>query len=300
MPEPTGLFVGFTACDQIFVVDTFPEENKKQRATSYFLQSGGNALNAGLAFSLLGGAGVCYSCLGGSSWASHIRNECRSLGLDFIDCAPENYELATSSLIISADTGHRTIISTPKNDDLVANIPPILPENFDFILIDGFFRNLVTHIIPKAKDIGAPIIMDADKWRTDNYEEFIGDVDIPIFSEEFLPPGCHTPEDVFAYFQQRGMTEMALSRGEKPILANMNGVFYEVPVPRIQAVDTLCAGDILHGAFAYYYIQTGRDFLKSLEQAAKVASHSCTTLGRAWMDDYRAPKPASLLDIAKS
>ena len=56
---------------------------------------------------------------------------------------------------------------------------------------------------------------------------------------------------------------------------------------QVNVIDTLGAGDIFHGAFCYYFIQTG-EFQQSLEEAAKVAAISCTYRGpRTWMDDRK-------------
>jgi sugar/nucleoside kinase (ribokinase family) len=43
-------------------------------------------------------------------------------------------------------------------------------------------------------------------------------------------------------------------------------------------VDTLGAGDVFHGAFCYYFAQTG-DFAGSLQAASRVAAVSCRYFG---------------------
>lgn len=56
--------------------------------------------------------------------------------------------------------------------------------------------------------------------------------------------------------------------------------------PRALVVDTLGAGDILHGAFCWSYLHSGGSFVASLGAAAQVASMSCRYLGtRRWIDD---------------
>jgi sugar/nucleoside kinase (ribokinase family) len=47
-------------------------------------------------------------------------------------------------------------------------------------------------------------------------------------------------------------------------------------------VDTLGAGDVLHGAFCHYFALEP-DFEGALRQASEIATRSCQTLGtRAW------------------
>jgi sugar/nucleoside kinase (ribokinase family) len=55
-----------------------------------------------------------------------------------------------------------------------------------------------------------------------------------------------------------------------------------IDVPTVQAVDTLGAGDIFHGAFCHYILR--ENFPTALKQAAHIASFSCQFFGtRRWM-----------------
>jgi sugar/nucleoside kinase (ribokinase family) len=58
-------------------------------------------------------------------------------------------------------------------------------------------------------------------------------------------------------------------------------------VRRIRPVDTLGAGDILHGAYCYYACRPGANFRDTLVAAARVATFSCRYVGtRSWMRKY--------------
>ena len=79
------------------------------------------------------------------------------------------------------------------------------------------------------------------------------------------------------------MSTAAITRGEQSILFRTLEGEGEVPVPAIDAVDTLGAGDVFHGAVAYY-LAGGLAFDAALAGAAKVAARSCTSFGtRDWM-----------------
>jgi sugar/nucleoside kinase (ribokinase family) len=57
-----------------------------------------------------------------------------------------------------------------------------------------------------------------------------------------------------------------------------------VPVPRVEAVDTMGAGDIFHGSFCYF-TAIGHGFVEALEMAARIAAESCRFRGtREWMN----------------
>ncbi len=88
-----------------------------------------------------------------------------------------------------------------------------------------------------------------------------------------------------AYLTRAGVRFIAISRGSKPILTSANGRRAEIAiVPASGAVDTVGAGDVLHGAFCYYLLTAGGDFQSSLQRASALASLSCCYFGtRQWM-----------------
>ncbi len=59
----------------------------------------------------------------------------------------------------------------------------------------------------------------------------------------------------------------------------------KIPVPQVDALDTLGAGDVLHGAFCYYLAE-GFDRREALRRAAIIASGSCCYFGtHTWKDN---------------
>ncbi|MGX1808857.1 PfkB family carbohydrate kinase [Nocardia sp. NPDC055321] len=77
-----------------------------------------------------------------------------------------------------------------------------------------------------------------------------------------------------------GASESGYGAGPSGDIACARG---EVPVPAVAAVDTLGAGDILHGAFCHFHA-LGEVFPVALRHAAEVAALSCASVGtREWM-----------------
>ncbi|MEE4286597.1 MAG: PfkB family carbohydrate kinase, partial [Mariniphaga sp.] len=75
------------------------------------------------------------------------------------------------------------------------------------------------------------------------------------------------------------------SRGGQSLLFQDEKGGGEVPVEAVNTIDTLGAGDFLHGAFCYYYLQLNFNFEKALEQAAKLATFTCNFEGtRTWIN----------------
>lgn len=57
-----------------------------------------------------------------------------------------------------------------------------------------------------------------------------------------------------------------------------DGRCFEIAIEPVEAVDTLGAGDVLHGAFCFHFAQ-GVEFEKALREAAVVATRSCMGMG---------------------
>ncbi len=132
----------------------------------------------------------------------------------------------------------------------------------------------------KAKNI--PVVIDGGSWKP-GFEQVLPFVDYAICSANFYPPNCQTGEEVFAYLGQFDILHIAITHGQKPIEYLSYTKTGIVDVPQIQAVDTLGAGDIFHGAFCYYILK--ESFTDALALAANIAADSCKFLGtRCWMD----------------
>ena len=83
---------------------------------------------------------------------------------------------------------------------------------------------------------------------------------------------------------------IAITAGGEAIEYLSAGDFGKLEVPQIEAVDTLGAGDIFHGAFCHSILEEENEqenFVAALESAAKVASFSCKFFGtREWMKSF--------------
>ncbi|MGD0580143.1 MAG: PfkB family carbohydrate kinase, partial [Bryobacteraceae bacterium] len=124
-------------------------------------------------------------------------------------------------------------------------------------------------------------------------EDLLPYVSVAICSANFLPPGYTNTDDVVEYLVASGVTQVAVSHGDRPILVRDGSGASSIPVRGIRPVDTLGAGDVLHGAFCFAFAH-GLSFRASLVWAAEIATISCEYLGaRSWIRE-RAPLPRLL------
>ncbi len=189
-----------------------------------------------------------------------------------------------SSVIVEAKTGSRTLVSNssavgtpePLSDDALDEISPSI------LLWDTFYPELAAGVFKRFQGCSAPVILDGDRWSP-GIEELLPNVEVAICSEVFLPPGASNVSEVFGALKQVGVRQIAITRGERPILFFDGRTSGQIDVPKIRAVDTLAAGDIFHGAFSYFYAG-GTSFVEALAKASEVATISCKYFGpRSWM-----------------
>jgi len=279
------LFVGIATVDSIFAVPGVPQPNSKIQVSQWELIPGGPVTNAAVAFGALGGEATLLTVLGSHSLSEVIRNDLRRQQISFKDMAPEYADPpAFASVIVSAG-GDRMVVSSgafhlaqPSScGDALDALQP------DVVLIDGYLTNLALDAISKARQAGVPVVIDGGSWRP-YFEDLLPHCDIAICSENFAPPGVAGTEAILDYLHARGVAYRAVTQGERPIAYPSPDGVGTVPVETIEAVDTLGAGDMFHGAFAHEWARGERNFPAALAAASRTASLSCRHFGtRSWI-----------------
>ena len=157
--------------------------------------------------------------------------------------------------------------------------------NPDIVLLDGFFPDFAEQMAKIAKTNNIPVVIDCGSWKT-QYDALLNYCDVVICSSDFYPPGCNNPDEVFKYLLSKNVTNIAISRGSESILFQ-NSERGEVKVRQSnKIIDTLGAGDFLHGAFCYHYLVTNC-FEKALIKASELATYTCEYKGtRNWLKLY--------------
>ena len=88
-----------------------------------------------------------------------------------------------------------------------------------------------------------------------------------------------------------------MSDGPNPIRYIADGTVRELPVFKIDAVDTLAAGDVFHAGFALALAE-GRDEVTALRFGAAAAGLKCTRFGGSMGAPKRAEVEAFLAQQA--
>lgn len=281
-----GLFVGMLTLDLVYLTAEFPSTNQKIASADYTVSAGGPATNAAVTFSYLGNEAIVLAVAGNHPINGLIRSDLDNYKVAIADLDPtRSLPPPVSSIIVTQKTGDRAVISINATKAQVGSsrIPGNILQDVDIVLIDGHQIFVGEAIAQQAKTKNIPIVIDGGSWKP-GFENILPKVDYAICSDNFYPPGCDNSEQVFSYLSKIGIPHIAITRGEKPILYSSQTAAGEIEIPQINPIDTLGAGDIFHGAFCHYILQT--NFPNALTAAAKIASHSCQYFGtRRWMEE---------------
>ena len=288
MNSPCALFVGRTTLDVVYALDQFPAEDTKVFARELRAAPGGPATNAAITHALLGGTAILMSAVGGGPWSIPVRAELDRHNIELIDLARDSsYETPLTTVLLNRTKSTRTIVNPPQAS---AALNPPLRWNDAWgdapavVLTDGFHLAEILTLLAACRDAGAALCLDGGSWKPGT-AELAEILTVAICSERFAVPGgpAHA-EATIAWFAEKGVAHVAVTRGPKPIVGWDRGRRFEIDIAQIDAVDTLGAGDVLHGAFCYHFART-REFEPALRLAAEIATRGCQGPGiHAWME----------------
>ena len=280
-----GLFAGLTTVDIFYGIEDFPARNSKLFAEKTAIFAGGPAANAAVAFAHLSGGAQLISPIGKHALAEIIKRDLESVNVKINDPArDQNFSPVVSSIISSASNGDRTVIASPVSDvSLELSSVSEIIQNADILLIDGFYPELCIKAAEAARARKIPIVLDAGSEKECTEELLRLSTDV-IASEKYRPLGIIEPEGVIQYILEQGADRAAVTRGDKPVYFSDGKEISTIDVAPAVVIDTLGAGDIFHGAYAFELLNTGMNFRAAIEFADKIASKSCRWFGtRRWM-----------------
>ena len=267
-----ALFVGLCTRDIVYYTNEIPSHNHKSKTEEFAVYIGGPAANAAITYAMLGGDATLATCLGNSLESRMMMEELSGYGVKVLNFSEYEVLPNMASIFVSED-GKRTIVS--------GQHPFAVNRKFDvasyaFVLFDCNQQEISLDILKDTE--GKTIVLDAGSMKP-NMGLFLQSADIIIASEDFSD---EKGNDIFS--MDCKAIHKAVTRGERPILYNGS----ELPVEKVETVDTLGAGDIFHGAFCYAFFEEERNCDDALAFAAKVAGMSVKYRGpREWIKHWR-------------
>jgi sugar/nucleoside kinase (ribokinase family) len=281
------LGVGCNAVDYLCLIDAFPEEDTKMAVDTIETQGGGNVATGLVAVARLGGRAAFHAVIGNDEHRDEViaRLEREKINTDYVITKEGSNALAC--ILINRQLNTRTIMYCKRT------VPAFPPEEFNdelvqrskVLLIDFYFPEASLRAAKAACELGLPVVIDAEK------PSYVADAVLENCSHVIASRG-------FAL----NYTETDDGTGDKKLLMNFSecikspfvcitlgdrgAIAYERKDNRIymqdafavEVVDTTGAGDVLHGAFAYF-ISLNYSSREALRWASACAAMKCRELG---------------------
>jgi sugar/nucleoside kinase (ribokinase family) len=274
---------GLTTLDVVQMVDRLPAPDEKLTALSCFDDAGGPAANAAATASALGANTTLVTSLGTGPIGRLAHGLLTGADVAVVDLGGAGATVST--VLINRHTGQRAVVSTKEqytNPDYRLEGNEL--DGADALLVDGHHMDVALVLAEAATQAGVPVILDGGSWKP-RTEDLIEYVDYAAVSSVFSVPSEEHPLRAVA---EMGCRFVAQTRGPDSILVVADGKRSEVPVVAVtppRAIDTLGAGDVLHGALATLVATHGRSlpFAEMMRRAGAVATESCRHPGaRGW------------------
>ncbi len=283
-------------------VDAFPAPGTKAQASQFLITTGGQAGNAAVAAARLGAA-VRYAGPIGSRDDEVANRIVATLEHEGIDCryAVRVPDGLSSVSLIMIDAAGEKMIATRRGTNLGAVAPDDVRApvaDIDAVLLDNRYPDFVTPIAREAIARGIPRVLDFDR---------AGPLDDPL-----LKLCTHVIASADALRASTGLSDLAAGleklaafyEGFLAVTDGPNGIDWlergairHMDAFKIDAIDTLGAGDAFHGAFTVALAETA-DTAGAMRFAAAAAAIKCMRFGGLMGAATRAEVDAFLRERA--
>jgi len=275
-----ALFLGGHTFDMVYRLDALPLENAKAKADRVYTAAGGPALNAAITAAILAPSEdhtiVFAGALGQGPLTQAVRAEAESHGVALHRLGTQAGDAPCASIALTPG-GMRTIWSPPQAETpegALDDLPD--PQGFDVLLVDGQLPEAAVAAGEAFRAAGKPVVLDAGSWKP-------GMEALTALATDMIASAA------FSFPEDGDVLERALAAGARAAAVTSDGAAIRwrtvdgsegaVTPPAVDAVDTLAAGDIFHGAYIWFRYGAGLPFDQALAEAARAASSSVAHYG---------------------
>jgi sulfofructose kinase len=280
---PAVLCAGIAVQDIVFRVAQFPPPGGKCMTDEFMVVSGGCAVNAAIAVARLGGRAHYSGPLGDANdgVSNQLMAQMGREGVGTEGVVRVAGATAPVSGIMVDASGERMIATYRDKRIETARVPDpdALVANVSLLLADNRFPNFVRPICEAARRRGIPVVLDADRPTVADDPLFLIPTHV-IFSSECLRATTGLDDLDAGLMRMMSLTSafLAVSDGPGAVRYLSRGSVRAMPVFKVDAIDTLAAGDVFHAGIALALAE-GRDEVAAMRFGAAAAGLKCTRFG---------------------
>ncbi|UFS74689.1 sugar kinase [Tardiphaga sp. 37S4] len=287
------LCIGLPVRDLTFAVEAVPGRGQKFPSQRFAQIIGGNALNAAIGVSRLGGRASMTGPMGDKNETADqfLFDDLAKEGIDSAHLVHMPGLVTPISAVMIDPSGERTIVTFRDPELWKVKLPDhdLLLKDCNAILVESRCAGFATELCIEARHRGIPVVVDIDSTLSQR-EGLLTASSHLIFSDDALQSTAGITDNLKALQKMATLTSsfLAVTRGPKGTLwLDEQGHPKETPAFPVHTVDTLGAGDIFHGAFALEFAG-GKSVPEALRFASAAAALKCTRYGGAFACPQRA------------
>lgn len=276
--------VGHAALDRIFSVDAWPGGSGKIAAHRFEESGGGMSANAAAAIARLGAQAVFWGPTGDDAVAAAIHAQLLADGVDASGLRRFAGHTSSHSAVIVDARGERLVVGL-RGSALLAPaewLPLEMIGEAGAVLADVRWPAGAHRALRAAREAGVPAILDGEIADAQILSDLGRCAEHVVFSQRGLEALAGVDDDSgLRKMIDLGVRVAAVTRGDAGVAWVESGTPTTVHRHRafpVQAVDTLAAGDVFHGAYALALAE-GAAIGDAMRFASAAAAIKCTRPG---------------------
>ncbi|MBN9315141.1 MAG: sugar kinase [Devosia sp.] len=274
------LCVGALTMDTIFRLERLPEAPGKIIPLDAVEVAEGMASAQAASIVRLGGAAALWASAGDDGIGDRLVAQISEAGVDTAHVRRVAGARSGFSSILMDQTGSTIIV--PRYDPTITAAPDGPPDlqGIDAVMTDVRWPAAARLALAAARAAGIPGILDADMAPRDVLDALVPEASHIVASESAakLLTGAEAPEGAaWRLFDEHGVF-VAVTAGAHGCWWTEGAAIRHTAAPKIDAIDTLAAGDVFHAGFAVGLTE-GWPMGRTIAFASAAAAIKCTRFG---------------------
>ncbi|MDC9826451.1 PfkB family carbohydrate kinase [Devosia sp. ZB163] len=274
------LCVGALTMDTIFRLDRLPEGPGKVIPLDAVEVAEGMAAAQAASIVRLGGEAALWASAGDDATGDRLVKQISGEGVDCSRVRRVAGSRSGFSSIFMDRTGSTMIV--PRYDPTLMAPPEAAPGlgNIDAVMTDVRWPGAAALALAAAKAAGIPAILDADMAAREVLDGLLPLATHVVASESAakLVTGADTPDVAAGRLATSHGGFVAVTAGADGCWWTEGGGIRHSPAPKVEAIDTLAAGDVFHAGFAVGLLE-GWPMRNVIAFASAAAAIKCTRFG---------------------
>ena len=274
--------VGSIFLDHIIKINSFPKKPIKLLAEGIEKRLGGSAAVSSFTIKKLGVDSSFIGRLGDDDVSKYLKGELSTFKIKHKDIITIKGAKSSQSYVFEDKQGER-LLAAFNEKKLLNNkkLPKIsFTKNITF-MCDLRWIEATLYVAKSCKKNNLIQVVDLDNYKLNIKVKQIVDLSsYPIFSETGAFEYTKIKSIIGSLKKMYSMKKKfyAITAGKKGVYWIENGNIFNCKPPKIKVVETNCAGDVFHGAFATF-IHQKHSVMSSMKLATATASLKCTKKG---------------------